>query len=92
MYVNVKCRICGKVISFEMDSLEASMKASSLGFRLSSKFHTTCIVDIECTEKVFCDLISTSKDPLKRASEVYTIEQRNAILEKGEDNESTENS
>lgn len=92
MYDNVRCRICGKIISFEIAPRTIFSDVPHFGYEVPGILHTSCTSVIEPTEEVFCDLISTSKDPLNRASEIYTVEQRKLIMEKERADESTENS
>lgn len=59
MYVNLRCRKCGQYLSMETNNPYPRI----LGYTLNKTYHN-CPNGITDDEKIFCDLISSSDNPI----------------------------
>ena len=59
MYINLRCRKCGQYLSIETKH----PYSHGLGYTFSKTYHN-CPNGITDDEKVFCDLVSMSDNPI----------------------------
>ena len=73
MYINYKCRKCGKFISQQFDDYYDINRLPRSGALFSNEDHPNCTVGIVYGESVFCDMISKSNQPIEGTVDIIYL-------------------